>query len=60
MCRRESRGGGNIKIVLFQVLKNSTTDSEQVSHHFSLCFLLELQAVKVISRSCTTDFLISL
>ena len=44
MCGRES-GGGEFYIVLFQVLKNS---------------IYKLQAVKIIDRSSTTDYLISL
>ena len=42
------------------MLKNNIADIEQLSCHFYLCFLLELQAVKVINRSSTTDCLISL
>ena len=42
------------------MLKNNIADIEQLSCHFYLCFLLKLQAVKVINRSSTTDCLISL
>ena len=44
MCGRES-GAGEFYIVLFQVLKNS---------------IYKLQAEKIIDRSSTTDYLISL
>ena len=43
-----------------QVLKNNTTNIEQESSHFSLCFLFELRTVIIISRGSTTDYLISL